>query len=135
MRKPSGDALPRLDPMADPLSTTARRRERKVEIQGARRGSARLEVDDRALAGHVGGDANDAEVIRRAAFQEDTLPDAADRPVPALLSMRNLRERKAELGVRVGSGVDDPHDQRVVIIETQGGGDGKFEGEIPTLVL
>jgi hypothetical protein len=92
-------------------------------------------VDHRALAGHVGSHADGPDEIRRAALQEDALPDPADRAIPALLAVRDLREGIAQVGVRVGPGVDHLDHQLVLVVQPQRLGHGKLEREVPALVL
>ena len=50
---------------------------------------------------------------RRSLLQVHALPDAPDRPVPALLAVRYLGEGEFGEEVRVVAGVDHPDDQLV----------------------
>ena len=121
--------------MREAPDVAAGRGEGELHLQCARRRPAQRQVDRRALARHVGGDPDGPQVVGRAALQEHALPDAADRPVPALLAVRDLGEGVAEVGVRVGTGIHHPHDELVVLVETQRGVDRDLERQIAALVL
>jgi hypothetical protein len=62
-------------------------------------------------------------------FQPYALPDAADRPVPTLLAVRDLAEREIWLQVAITGGVNHPHQQLVVTL-TQQGDDIELEGQV-----
>ena len=85
---------------------------------------ARLAVRHEADAGQVVGDA---------ALEIDRLPDAGERPVPALLAERDLGEgRVRELGRVVGRRID-PH-LDLVAAGLEEGGDVEGEGQEAALV-
>ena len=83
--------------------------------------------------GKVGADGCMAQMALVADLQRDRLPDAADRPVPALLAMRNLGKGE----IRAGGGVairQQRCDFQQIIVLQQGGGDCRFKRQIAAFV-
>ena len=69
----------------------------------------------------------------RPALQVDTLPDTPDRPVPALLAVRDLGEGVFGEELLVTARVDDP-DHQLVRRLLQDVGDVDLEGEVSAFV-
>ena len=75
-----------------------------------------------------------ADMVERAPLQQDRLPDAAERPVPALLTGRDFAERVLGIGGRIVRRRGDV-DRDLVDARAKNGADLRLEGQPAALVL
>ena len=72
---------------------------------------------------------------QRTPLEVHALPDSANRPVPALLTVRNLGECELRKEIGVVAWIDDPDNQLVGTIMMERLADVELKGEVSALVL
>jgi hypothetical protein len=99
------------------------------------RGLVQVQHHMRTLASHIGRDLQARDMGSRARFQRHALPDAAERPIPTLLAVRDLGKGKLRKALLVLVGVDHAHNQFVSTVEANGRVGHELEGQIAALVV